>query len=220
LTETFLRIPNDDKPWCDGEILVIGSFVRSFLFPALLSVVIVGGAGCDRDEISVREIPKGAEKIAAEPQDRLERAPDETGTVVIWRVPEGWREVPSGAPMRLATFEITDSEAGVVEVAVTSFPGEVGGVLANVNRWRGQMGVAPVDEAGLEQVVRRFSRPGYEGYFTTVEGSGTVMLAGGVYGALENQSWFVRAEVPSPASAEAEESILGFLKTFGQAGDE
>ena len=36
------------------------------------------------------------------------------------------------------------------EIAVTVFPGNVGGLTANVNRWRGQIGLAPLAPAELE----------------------------------------------------------------------
>jgi hypothetical protein len=35
------------------------------------------------------------------------------------------------------------------EVAISHFPGDVGGDLANVNRWRQQVALPPIDEAGL-----------------------------------------------------------------------
>jgi hypothetical protein len=33
---------------------------------------------------------------------------------------------------------------GKAEVTVSAFPGDTGGLLANLNRWRGQIGLEPV----------------------------------------------------------------------------
>ena len=41
--------------------------------------------------------------------------------------------------MVLASYNISAKE-GSPTVTVSMFPGDVGGVLANVNRWRGQLG--------------------------------------------------------------------------------
>jgi hypothetical protein len=73
-------------------------------------------------------------------------AADDTPT---WSVPKGWTE-QKGAPMRLATF-VTGEGEKKVDVAVTVFPGDVGGNLANVNRWRSQIGLAPIDDAQLKK---------------------------------------------------------------------
>lgn len=118
-----------------------------------------------------------------------------------WRVPEGWVLDPEPRRMRLATYVVSD-ESGDVEVAVTRFPGRVGGELANVNRWRGQMGLEPVDEAGLEGVIERFGAEGFDGYETRLESGSGVMLASAVYEAARDQTYFVRATVDDAAAAD------------------
>ena len=54
---------------------------------------------------------------------------------VTWTAPSGWVEAP-GDRMRLATFRVRDGEC-----SITAFPGDVGGMEANVRRWLGQMNV-------------------------------------------------------------------------------
>jgi hypothetical protein len=68
-----------------------------------------------------------------------------------WTVPAGWQEKPAGM-MQLAKFAVTGDNAKA-EVTVASFPGDTGGTLANVNRWRTQLGLSPVDQAGLANVT-------------------------------------------------------------------
>src|SRR5208283_3168699 len=64
----------------------------------------------------------------------------EGGASLLWQAPAEWKTLPGNA-MRRGSYGV-----GGAEVAITAFPGDVGGVLANVNRWRGQAGLAPVDE--------------------------------------------------------------------------
>jgi hypothetical protein len=60
-----------------------------------------------------------------------------------WSVPKDW-QVGNGSAMRRATFEVKGSDGQSAEVVVSSFPGDVGGLVANINRWRGQIGLAPI----------------------------------------------------------------------------
>jgi hypothetical protein len=60
-----------------------------------------------------------------------------------WSVPKDW-VVGNGSAMRRATFVVKGSDGQGAEVVVSSFPGDVGGLVANINRWRGQIGLGPI----------------------------------------------------------------------------
>jgi hypothetical protein len=77
--------------------------------------------------------------------------PEEAPTKPSWDVPADWRETPVGQ-MSLARFEIGGSE-GKAEVTVSAFPGPAGGLLDNLNRWRGQLGLKPVGQVEAEKLV-------------------------------------------------------------------
>ena len=62
-----------------------------------------------------------------------------------WTTPPGWHEQPETNPSRLATLHVNDGTSRA-EVTITRFPGDVGGMLPNINRWRGQIGLQPVGE--------------------------------------------------------------------------
>ena len=66
-----------------------------------------------------------------------------------WKAPEGWQE-GGPSPMRAATITIP-AEGDPLELTVTTFGG---GLLSNVNRWRGQLGLPPVDERGLAATLK------------------------------------------------------------------
>ncbi|MCZ7593321.1 MAG: hypothetical protein M5U15_14815 [Kiritimatiellae bacterium] len=54
---------------------------------------------------------------------------------VHWTAPEGWVE-QRGNPMRIATFLVGSEKA---ECTLTAFPGTVGGIEENLQRWAGQI---------------------------------------------------------------------------------
>lgn len=76
------------------------------------------------------------------------------GSRAEWQVPDGWTE-EAGTGMRAATIRIPAGEAAL-EMSVIPLPwtGRPGELLDNVNRWRGQMQLAPVGEPALAGFTR------------------------------------------------------------------
>jgi hypothetical protein len=71
-----------------------------------------------------------------------------------WQLPDGWVEQP-GSGMRVATITIPSS-GKPLELSVTSLPwtDTQAELLSNVNRWRGQLQLAPIDPSGLAECTR------------------------------------------------------------------
>ena len=66
---------------------------------------------------------------------------------LTWDLPDTW--VPSkGHSMRLASFDVPFSR-GVGDLSIVSLSGSSGGLLANVNRWRGQVELKPITESDI-----------------------------------------------------------------------
>jgi hypothetical protein len=74
--------------------------------------------------------------------------PSAAGGRPTWNIPPNWQEQPASA-MLIASYLVTDTQGGQAHITISSFPGDVGGVLANVNRWYKQLGLPPVEESGL-----------------------------------------------------------------------
>src|ERR1051325_4233494 len=68
-----------------------------------------------------------------------------------WKIPDGWTEQPA-PQMLLGKFEV-QAEGGRAEITISTFPGDGGGLLANVNRWRKQVGLKEFVEADLVKNV-------------------------------------------------------------------
>src|SRR5208282_2908095 len=66
-----------------------------------------------------------------------------------WTLPKGWTQTLSGG-IRYATLK--PAGGGNLDASVVVLPGQAGGELANVNRWRGQLGLSPLDAAALPSV--------------------------------------------------------------------
>jgi hypothetical protein len=184
-------------------------------------------AACKDSNVQEQRIEKGVESIpaplAANDPAQSTSIVQESESVDLhdsWIVPEGWVKDDSPRSMRLATYMIP-TKLGNQEVAVSRFPGQVGGVLANINRWRGQMGLQPVTESQLAEHIERFtiesSNDTFDGYQTRIDSEQGVMIAIGLYQESINQTWFVRSTLPSVEIADQhQEEIIGFARSFAQ----
>ncbi|HEO72122.1 MAG TPA: hypothetical protein ENN80_12745 [Candidatus Hydrogenedentes bacterium] len=66
--------------------------------------------------------------------------------VLAWEAPEGWERLGPRS-MRVVSFRVGNSDEA--ECYVSLLRGNAGGVEGNINRWRGQMGLEPLDAGAL-----------------------------------------------------------------------
>ncbi len=93
----------------------------------------------------------------------------------VWTTPEGW-ERQQGVPMRDLSFTIGENGEG--ECYLSRLPGAGGGLAANVNRWRGQMGQEPISDEEIAALPKK-SLFGLEGTFVDVTGEFSGMGSAG-----------------------------------------
>jgi hypothetical protein len=94
------------------------------------------------------------------------RFPEKAEPPVTWKLPDEWKRDEAALPERFATIR-TGPKASDPVVTVSQLTGpQAGNILANVNRWRGQLGLRPLAEAALVQVCKKL----------TVEGAGEATL--------------------------------------------
>ena len=123
-------------------------------------------------------------------QDQVSGIPDAS-----WELPESWKAV-EGNPIRKATIQVAD---GAAEMAVTAFPGDVGGLEANINRWRRQLGLSPASPGEIQnftQAIEVDGRPGTLMYFSSGYGNDKEGLLGLIV-ELERATWFFKMTGPS-----------------------
>lgn len=121
----------------------------------------LAATACGRDEVARYRVPKSdptAQGAMGVPGATLPPPPDASVTGALsWKLPKGWTESRAQGGMRYATLK--PSAPGKVEVSVTVFPGPAGGEIANVNRWRNQIGLGPVDEVALAKDRKTLRSP-------------------------------------------------------------
>lgn len=192
------------------------------LAPAwVLSLLLFVAAGCAEDEITTYAAPPGSQPIG-EPwnEGATYNDDDEREELPQWDVPSGWQRVEPQESARQATFTVELADDGKpLEVAVTRFPGEVGGMLANVNRWRAQVGLASLAEEELAEHVDLFDTPGFEVYAVRLDGEKQTIFAAGLFEPFANQTWFVRSHVDAAHADALAEDFFLFVRSFERPGD-
>lgn len=89
-----------------------------------------------------------------------------------WKLPSGWRELP-GSEMRYATLMIEGTPE--LELSVTKFPSRpdlpvTEQVVMNINRWRGQLSLPPIDDVDLDQQSEVITIADKKGYLINIVG--------------------------------------------------
>jgi hypothetical protein len=187
-----------------GHLLNLNSPRRVGL--VLMCWAVLGQSGCDRESEQVRSytVPKEAPPPA--PVETPPRPPQSNArpAVMQWDLPAGWQQEPNPNPnaIRFATLSV-GSDQQQFEVSVTRLGGDGGGAMANIARWRNQLGLEPAPAEELNALTEHIhTRTGGEGVLVdllgpTPEGQdaqpmrmlGAIFPAGGF-------TWFLKATAP------------------------
>jgi hypothetical protein len=138
--------------------------------------------------------------------------PDDGGTLAF-DAPPGWvkQPLPPGS-MRRAAFKVTVADKSA-EVTVIPLPGQVGGLLANVNRWRGEVGLPDISTAELQNTAKKLESPAGSVDYVDLAGPkgertlGAIMQHGG-------SSWFVKLRGPTDLVATQQTAFEAFVKSL------
>jgi hypothetical protein len=192
--------------------------------PSLL-LVLVTAQGCNRDQVQSTRIektppaalPPGHPSLPSAPGTPMPPVgevppPPAPGSVqgLQWTLPKGWTAAPAGG-MRYATLKPPAS--GTLEVSVVVLAGSAGGELANANRWRAQLGLPPVDEAGLaawRMAVK--SRAGTVAVFE-FNSNGNRMVVG-FLPAADGHTWFLKLLGDDAAVSRVRPEFMKLLGTL------
>jgi hypothetical protein len=101
-------------------------------------------------------------------------------------------------------------------VNVAQLSGNGGGVLPNVNRWRGQIGLDPVDEIGLAKLTTMVAVAGGQATFVDMtgkdmSGQDTRLIAAMV--PMGDQTWFYKLKGDEKVVADQKDAFTKFVQT-------
>jgi hypothetical protein len=185
-------------------------------------------AGCGDEKVETYRVPKekdpelpmaaageapGQGAPAAGPSMADTSVPTASGADLSWTAPADWVAKAASA-MRKGSYTVAGG-GGESDLSITAFPGDVGGELANVNRWRGQVGLGPLGPEGLDAAVTRVQSNGLP--VTIVElaprddPKGKCIL--GAMVPFGGSTWFFKLMGPAASVRASKPAFIEFLHT-------
>ncbi len=198
--------------------------MRKFLILAPLSLCVLGS--CKDDEIRTYRVasdstaenpappaahPTGPAPMEEEPHDHAAQSGS-----VVWQAPGDWKQ-EKASQFLTAAYALPDG----ARVTVSKLGGDGGGLAANINRWRGQVGLKPLDDkdvvgqplkiADSEEVMQLFNLTS-ENSAAAAEG----ILAGVL--PLKTETWYFKFTGPVGILRKTEGVFAEFLRSVRIAG--
>lgn len=190
-------------------------------------------AGCGRNEVKVYHVDSAsntadtASPTAAAPAAMPMTmpaglpAPDNSGLPSLkYTLPDGWKAKPL-TQMRVASFSVADG-GKEADVSVIPMGGMAGGNLANVNRWRGQVGRAAIDEEAVQKMTEKVVIAGQDSDLFdiagTSPGSGEAerIIASVLH--RDDTAWFFKMTGESDLVEKNKPAFIAFLKSVEFGG--
>ena len=203
----------------------------------LVSLLLV--AGCHRDEIKVYRVAKDQDQSQQQPTSPAQSTdtpnpglppghPDISSAPaasfptppglpqLTWKTPDGWTEVPPGE-MRVASFKVTGMEGKQADVSVIPLPGTAGSDEANVNRWRGQVGLSPLSSDEVKKSAQDVETAGQPAQLYDISGqnpdSGNAERILAVIQRRGDMAWFFKMTGDSDLVEQQKTAFIAFLKS-------
>jgi hypothetical protein len=153
---------------------------------------------------------------AREPQDRPSTPAGLPPLPLTFKLPDGWVRKPAG-PMRMAEFEARDGERKVV-VSISTAGGDL---LANVNRWRGQIALDPIDAGQLNESMKKIDAAGVSADYVELigpESASAPQTILGVIAPVGDRQWFLKLQGDSALAKREQPNFEAFVKSIRLPG--
>ena len=184
------------------------TLVLSFLCLTLLTA-------CKKAEMSEYSLPKTDEAQAARRYEKLDgsaHSPEAaTAQALQWQTPQGWQTLAPSA-LRLASFSVRGEEGKQLDIAISTFPGKTGDLLANINRWRGQIGLQPTDDSQLAQLSIPITIDGQDALLIDLVSESQRTLVATLHYA--GESWFFKLTGDRSLAEEQFPNFITFLDSI------
>jgi hypothetical protein len=204
------------QPWFDRR-----------LCSGLAVCAVLLAAGCRREQVTHYRVEKGVEAVAAASPGSMGAAPagspgmqgdvpppPKPNAALAWTLPKGWSQEVAGG-MRYATLRPPATVPGKVDVSVVVLPGPAGGELANVNRWRGQIGLPPIGDGELAAARKKLRSPAGELalYDFTSEGEKKSRMVAAL-AEVDGSTWFLKLAGDAEPVATVRPDFLKLLESL------
>ena len=129
---------------------------------------------------------------------------------VKWQTPENWTAV-SPSSMRYASFSASADNGEKIDISVVTFPGDGGSDPDNINRWRGQIGLPPMNPNAVNSEIAPLKTADATFSTTDIAGAKTRTIA--AWTRHDGRVWFFKATGPSAAVEKEKPNFVKFVES-------
>lgn len=157
--------------------------------------------GCEEDQIQAYDAPRDAPAPVVTASPTLPGGAGEAGGhPITWDVPADWTPSKNPPGFVLAAYD-AGGEGSEVQATVSTLAGEGGGAVANINRWRGQIGLPSVSTLEEQPMQRIDTGDGPAAFVDLVGEAGPSGEPARILGAIlprpgHNDVWFFKMTGP------------------------
>jgi len=200
----------------------------------LMTPLLLLAAGCQRDSTKVYRVAKEQDQTPQQtapalptdsPNQTLPPGHPDISTIpgasaaatmsaapqLTWTTPAGWTEL-APSEMRVASFKITGAGGKLADVSVIPLAGLGGSDDANVNRWRGQIGLASVSSDELQKAAEKVETAGQPAQLYDIAGTDQRIL--GVIQHRGDVAWFYKMTGDAALVEQQKPAFVEFLKSL------
>jgi hypothetical protein len=132
-------------------------------------------------------------------------------SALTWTAPAQWQQKAPGS-VRKGSYAIPGEGGAAGDLAITAFPGDTGGLVPNINRWRGQVGLSPQSEAEVKASLEHIDSNGLHIDLVEMVGPQGVRLLGAIV-PLAQETWFFKLTGPDALIAKERAAFRDFILT-------
>jgi hypothetical protein len=183
-------------------------------------------ASCKDREIATYRAPKDPAPTMPMPGSAAPAAGDSMAATAVptgsdslsWTAPASWTAKAPGA-MRKGSFSVKGDGGAEADLSITAFPGDTGGLLANLNRWRGQVSLPPLAEGQLDGVIEHLDADTLHfeivDFVGSAKGAPTRLL--GAVLSRPGETWFFKLMGPDALVAAQKNEFETFLRSVKES---
>ena len=203
-------LPKDADPAKDGRIIaaMLTTGTSTLFFKMRGNTDLVEGQKADFIKWVAAVCDAQTE---SKPQPMAAMPPEDTGPPPVkWRTPENWTVV-SPSSMRYASFTAPAENGDKIDISVVTFPGEGGSDADNFNRWRGQIGLPPIDQNAVTSQIAPLKTA--DATFSTADIIGAKARTIAAWTRHDGRAWFFKATGSSAAIEKEKPNFVKFIES-------
>ena len=218
---TVQKIANEEFEWIrlakqDGSLnpntallAILKKDEETWLFPFVADAQLIDQEiNTFEDFLGSITVRGGEQEIRAIQPVLPPSAKNSTQNSPTWEAPEHWKKGKSSA-MRVGSYRVDGNDGESLDFSISTFPGDVGGLLPNINRWLQQVDLPEIETSSLSQYVSPIKLDGKDAHLLIADNEEK-----SVYGVLffgKSNSWFFKLIGDSKLAKVEKENFMNLI---------